>query len=169
MIQLRPYQITLIEDTRKLMRQRYLKQWQKANRVYLLAGKREWYKKNRERLRKEKRWLTPHAKMLNREACRRYRTNHPERRRRIALAWFRRNPVYANHIANFRRATKLKATPKWVDKKALESIYAKASKKKLHVDHIVPLVHPLVCGLHVPWNLQLLTPLQNFRKNNRWP
>jgi hypothetical protein len=36
------------------------------------------------------------------------------------------------------------------------------------VDHIVPLVHPLVCGLHCPANLRVAPLAENIRKSNNW-
>ena len=39
-------------------------------------------------------------------------------------------------------------------------------KGAFHVDHIDPLKHKLVCGLHTEMNLQILTAHQNIRKGN---
>ena len=37
-----------------------------------------------------------------------------------------------------------------------------------HLDHIIPLNHEDVCGLHNTWNFQWLTPENNVRKSNKF-
>jgi 5-methylcytosine-specific restriction endonuclease McrA len=70
----------------------------------------------------------------------------------------------------------MKATPLWLtkeQKKEILEFYSLAkelqwlSEEPLHVDHIVPLQGKEVCGLHVPWNLQIIPKSMNLRKKNR--
>lgn len=76
------------------------------------------------------------------------------------------------------RAKKLSATPDWLTDNQhddIKSMYALAKKFSgicgipYHVDHITPLKGKNVCGLHVPWNLQLLAAPLNLSKGNRVP
>ena len=66
------------------------------------------------------------------------------------------------------------ATPPWVDMREIKKVYERAremqnaSGQEYHVDHIVPLNNPRVCGLHVPWNLQPKLAKSNIGKGNGW-
>jgi len=65
------------------------------------------------------------------------------------------------------RAKKLQAIPKWYEKELVAEKYNLARKLNFHVDHIVPLQHDLVCGLHCNDNLQLLSEFDNCSKGNK--
>lgn len=64
------------------------------------------------------------------------------------------------------------ATPPWFNDemyRAMKAIYNSA-KPGEEVDHIVPLSHPLVCGLNVPWNMRVISKKGNqMKSNNVWP
>lgn len=70
------------------------------------------------------------------------------------------------------------ATPAWLSQEQRDQfhrIYAVARNMRkrgrcVHVDHIVPLNGKLVCGLNVPWNLQIVDSGVNLCKSNHmWP
>lgn len=82
---------------------------------------------------------------------------------------------YAAYTAKY-KAAKIKATPKWLTTEQYKEILAfyiearyleKETGVKYHVDHIIPLQGKTVCGLHVPWNLQILTSTANLNKSNK--
>ncbi|MFJ3007100.1 HNH endonuclease signature motif containing protein [Pseudomonas fluorescens] len=63
------------------------------------------------------------------------------------------------------------ATPLWADQEAIAAFYAEARRLsattgvKYEVDHIIPLQVKNVCGLHVSWNLRVITKTANARKH----
>jgi hypothetical protein len=70
-----------------------------------------------------------------------------------------------------------RATPKWLtedQRREINDFYREARKltiagpDKWTVDHIVPLNGETVCGLHVPWNLEVLTRWANMSKGNKF-
>ena len=56
----------------------------------------------------------------------------------------------------------------WADQKKIVEIYQRAKELGYHVDHIIPLKHDLVCGLHCEFNLQVLPPEVNIAKRNHF-
>lgn len=84
--------------------------------------------------------------------------------------WRKQNPGAALALSSRRRARKLQAMPNWLTDEhhdQMAKLYAAARQFGCHVDHIVPLLGKTVCGLHVPWNLQILDPESNLKKGNR--
>jgi|DEB0MinimDraft_6_1074348.scaffolds.fasta_scaffold06006_5 hypothetical protein len=88
----------------------------------------------------------------------------------------RRKQSPSMRLASFKRQKALRwATPRWCDKREIDRLVRKvrgmnkqAGFIKFHLDHIVPLQGNDICGLHVPWNLQVITAEENLRKSNKW-
>jgi hypothetical protein len=123
------------------------------------AGGKKWIERNPERYAE----YQAQYRVENEERILRYRRSDRGRAVRASLEMKR-------------TAKKRRATPPWLSGEQLEHIlemYETAvllegiTGCKWHVDHIVPLQGKEVCGLHVPWNLQLLPALENIRKNNK--
>lgn len=91
-------------------------------------------------------------------------------------AYQRNNPAYRDRKNATRRVSYVLAIPKWltpIQKVQIDEFYEIARAKTMqtgqryHVDHIVPLRGKTACGLHVPWNLQVLEGRENNRKFNK--
>lgn len=66
------------------------------------------------------------------------------------------------------KARNAAATPRWATRWKIDFIYAVARLTGRTVDHVVPINHPLVCGLHVEHNLQIISHAENTAKGNLW-
>lgn len=166
-------------------------EYREANREKVNAGTASWRERNREKSRAASaRWAANNPERVKRNMAA-YREANKEHIKQKQKSWREAN---ADHIRDVdrarrkarphihrakkqrRRAAQKNATPTWGCPAAIHAIYERAGTlgaslgRDLHVDHIVPLTHPLVSGLHCWHNLQLLDAELNQRKNNRhWP
>ena len=129
--------------------------------------------------------------------AKRWRLNNPDRAKEnkrnyyygkgneICLALSRNNSKH--RVKNFPElnaaSTKLyetrksRACPKWLTPEQnahikrtykLSKLMCEITGLKHHVDHIIPLKGKNVCGLHVPWNLQVIKASDNLSKSNKF-
>lgn len=137
------------------------KAWYEANKEKVATQEKLWYRKNKtKKIISKNKW-----KKANKE--------------KVAAqekAWRKANldKVIAKNAKY--RAAKLKATPDWLTEKQhkkMVTFYSEAKRlEKLdsisrHVDHIVPLQGENISGLHVPWNLRVVTAGENMSKSNK--
>ena len=134
------------------------KAWREANKEAILTRVKAWQEANPEKVKA-------------------YKQRNKQTRKDTIQAEYERNKTAYFARAAERRATKTSRTPAWADKQAIANFYSmcrelneSAGSGAYHVDHIVPLKHPLVSGLHTDANLQILPSKENIAKHNRyWP
>lgn len=142
-----------------------------------------WRRANPEKanaIQKRKRAKRPeHYKALDVAKQKRYRERHPDRILADRIAnnairiqrWRKLHPGRERERQAHRRGVMRHNLP-WADRDGMRCMYAIAKAYRdigvsCEVDHIIPLKHPDVCGLHVLANLQLLPTAQNRSKRNQ--
>jgi len=137
-------------------RAEYFKQYNKRGDVK--DRKNDWYTANREK-------VIQAAATRPKAVLREYRN-----------AWKRNNLLQIRADTKARRRKHRQATPRWLSRKQKSEIrqlyqiaitMTKTTGEQYVVDHIVPLRSEFVCGLHVPWNLRVITREENLRKSNQ--
>lgn len=161
------YHATNKEHLATLMRANYV-----ANKSSRIANSKAAYEANKEahsEYHKARYQRIKDSKKIAQAA--RYAENSAYTKARVS-EYNKANPGKKTHWTAKRRAAQLQATPAWSDLVVIQAFYEDAKTLEtifgwpFHVDHIVPLNHPLVSGLHVPANLQILNASDNLSKSN---
>jgi len=126
-------------------------------------------KRSPEKLAKEREY--------SRNNAAKWRKNNPDHENtKIAKKqWKKAHPEQVYAATAKRRAAKLQRTPSWLNAGhwlEIDSIYELCNAWRsigfdYHVDHIVPLQGNSVSGMHIPWNLQIISAKENLSKANR--
>ncbi len=146
----------------------------KNNREKIIESSANYYKNNIEKVKRSQ----ANYKRDNSEKMKEYgaewRKNNPEKTRNCQSNYRKNNPEKIAKWGVIRKGLFKKSAVAWRDDDKIKEIYKKRDNLRMetgeeyHVDHIIPLNHPDVCGLHVEYNLQILIASDNFKKGNRF-
>ncbi|CAB4124509.1 HNHc domain containing protein [uncultured Caudovirales phage] len=137
---------------------------------------KNYYKKNTHKLNNKYKERYQENKEKAKLNAKLYYYKNKEQRNINGKIYRQNNKDICNAAAAKYRATKLNATPKWLTEQHVEQIeyiykmsntIQKLTNIKCHVDHIIPLQGKIVSGLHVPWNLRIITSTENLKKGNK--
>jgi hypothetical protein len=134
-----------------------IKEWSQANPEHVAAASQRYREAN------------PTAASA---ASKRWYVSNRERKLRENRLWRQLNKAVVQQYGARRRAQIRQAMPAWANIGDIVAVYKESVRItqetgiQHHVDHIVPLGGKNVCGLHVWWNLQILTGQENMRKGN---
>lgn len=152
--------------------------YRRANSAAANDRAKKWAENNPERVyayRQSQRAANPKAAS---QRVQKWREDNREKHRQQGKKYRQKNKTAVSARLARRRAKKKKAVPKWltaIQRAQIREFYDIAAALRTqtgiehHVDHIHPLQGKNFCGLHVPWNLQVLPGDVNIRKSNRLP
>lgn len=141
---------------------------------HVVQRRKELYQQSKDKHREKGKIYRQTDRYKELTKARRKTTKYKE----IKNKWGRENRNFALEKRNSLLYQKRlrKALPKWASKDlktAIENVYKERDMLNQNnpgnfyeVDHIVPLKGVNVCGLHVPWNLQILPRAVNRAKQN---
>jgi hypothetical protein len=154
----------------------YQRTYRDQNKDKVLEYERNYREINKDRIsERSKKYYEENKEAIALRAKNYYKANPDKVSARYKKHYVDNKLAYAVKC-NKRRAMKKNAVPAWLteeDHQEIKDFYEIAKMFKIytgqtyHVDHIVPLQGKTVCGLHVPWNLQVISATENLSKSNK--
>ena len=144
-----------------------VKQHYRKNKDLYKLRAREWERANPDRCRELKQSWLDENRDKHQISVDNWNARNIDKRRATIRVWSVNNREKCRSKGARYRANKFQAQPSWVDIEAIEAVYM-SCPDGYHVDHQIPLNHPLVCGLHVPWNLKPIPAIDNWKKSNKF-
>jgi hypothetical protein len=142
-------------------------EYRKYNNIKFKEYRKKFYNKNREKLIKKSKDWSNKNKERHYLQIKNWREENKERHRELITVWSKNNPhKRKEYLANYRAKKRNASIGGDLFRNQIEEIY-RSCPVGYEVDHIIPLVHPEICGLHVPWNLQHLEKKENRKKGNK--
>ena len=165
------YKIRHPEKVREASRASCKKQRAKNPEKYRAAYKK-WVQANPEKARAASaNWVSKNPNWFKK-----YMAENKEKLANKYKVWAKNNAGLVRAKTRRYQAAKLNATPSWltaIHLAQIQEMYEIAIALEMqtgiphHVDHIHPLQGKELCGLHVPWNLQVLPWHDNIAKSNK--
>jgi len=144
-----------------------------SNRERVLLQTKDYQKANRDRINqhvRNRRGADEAFRLAARKRVAKARAANIETIRAAERKRVKENPGKNAAKSALARARRRQAAPPWLTpehKRQMRDLYIQAAITGMHVDHIYPICGENSCGLHVPWNLQILPPTENLKKGNR--
>lgn len=138
----------------------------------------QWHKDNPLRSKAMRKAGYAKTKKEASEYAKAYRKTNPESVKAAFKKWQDNNRAKLTAKQRAKDAHKKRATPPWlsfIQQAQIAEFYELADARRtqtgkdFHVDHIFPLDGKKFSGLHVPWNLQVISAFDNLSKKNRIP
>jgi len=127
------------------------------------------------RIRREKRLADPEYRLKHKAYTDAWRKTERGRAYMKAMKKTPKGKLLSKQNKYLRELRLRECTPKWLTKEHRKQIRDLIAQRDLlreqgqefHLDHIIPIRGENVCGLNVPWNLQLLPAEENIKKSNK--
>jgi hypothetical protein len=163
----------------KRNRTEYRKAYYESNKDKLKEDSNNYYHANKESLKPKRLKTAQEYRAKNKttllERARKYAKENKAAVKERMRTYRQNNKGKINARTRQYQLRKMQRTPVWLTEDQywmLEEAYTLAVHRsdttgvKWHVDHVIPLHGKTASGLHVPWNIQVITGVDNIRKSN---